>query len=300
MQSNIGEWAALAVSLFFSGSSTFFTVAAQRYGAMMANRLRLPFALLLVMALHWVVYGSPLPLGSTGTQWFWMGLSGLVGFVLGDICLLSGYVYVGARLTMLMMSLAPVIATITGWIFLGDSLAGWDLFGVALTVSGIMWVVLERSRRVQGVRDPQYFKGILFGMGAATGQALGLVLSKQGLSGGLPPISGNIMRLVAATIAIWLLTLVQGQSRLTIRRFIEQPQALGYLIIGILCGPVVGVSLSLFAVQHANVGIASTLMALPPVILLPVGHFFFKEHISWQAIAGTLVAIAGVALIFLV
>lgn len=300
MQSNLGEWAALAVSLFFSGSSTFFSIAAQRYGAMMANRLRLPFALLLVMALHWILYGSPLPLNATGTQWFWMGLSGLVGFVLGDICLLNGYVSVGPRLTMLMMSLAPVIATITGWIFLGDSLAGWDLLGVAITVSGIMWVVLERSRKAQGVRDPQVVKGILFGLGAAAGQALGLVLSKQGLSGGLPPISGNIMRLVAATIAIWALTLIQGESRLTIRRFIQLPQALVYLLIGILCGPVVGVSLSLFAVQNANVGIASTLMALPPVILLPVGHFFFKEHISWQAIAGTLLAIAGVALIFLV
>jgi drug/metabolite transporter (DMT)-like permease len=40
-------------------------------------------------------------------------------------------------------------------------------------------------------------------------------------------------------------------------------------------------------------------MALPPFILLPISHFVFKEKIGWQAILGTLLAIAGVAVLFL-
>jgi drug/metabolite transporter (DMT)-like permease len=56
----------------------------------------------------------------------------------------------------------------------------------------------------------------------------------------------------------------------------------------------------LVAIQHAEVGVASTLMALPPVILLPASHFLFKERFSWHAVAGTVLAMAGVAVLFLV
>jgi drug/metabolite transporter (DMT)-like permease len=41
------------------------------------------------------------------------------------------------------------------------------------------------------------------------------------------------------------------------------------------------------------------LIALTPVMLLPVSHFIFKEKVSWQAIFGTVLAIAGIAIIFL-
>ena len=72
-----------------------------------------------------------------------------------------------------------------------------------------------------------------------------------------------------------------------------------FMALGALIGPVLGVSASLLAVQHAEIGVASTLMALPPVIVLPISYFVFKEKVGWQAIAGTLLAIVGVAVLFL-
>jgi drug/metabolite transporter (DMT)-like permease len=45
--------------------------------------------------------------------------------------------------------------------------------------------------------------------------------------------------------------------------------------------------------------VASTLMALPPVIVLPISYFIFREKVGWQAVAGTVLAIAGVAVLFL-
>ncbi|HJR79320.1 MAG TPA: hypothetical protein VJ821_04555 [Anaerolineales bacterium] len=41
------------------------------------------------------------------------------------------------------------------------------------------------------------------------------------------------------------------------------------------------------------------LMALPPVILLPVSYFVYRESIGWQAVLGTMLAIAGVTILFL-
>jgi drug/metabolite transporter (DMT)-like permease len=98
---------------------------------------------------------------------------------------------------------------------------------------------------------------------------------------------------------MWGWTLFEGQAGATLAALRRHPRALYLLAVGALIGPVIGVSASLLAVQHTEVGVASTLMALPPVIVLPVSYYVFKEKVGWQAVAGTLLAIAGVAVLFL-
>jgi drug/metabolite transporter (DMT)-like permease len=135
---------------------------------------------------------------------------------------------------------------------------------------------------------------------AATGQAWGLVLSKQGMTNDFSPFAGNAIRMLAAAVAFWLITLAQGQGGETVRAVRVHPTALKMLALGALVGPVLGVSASLLAVQHAEIGVASTLMALPPIFLLPISYFVFKERFGWQTVAGTLVAMIGVGVLFLV
>ena len=131
------------------------------------------------------------------------------------------------------------------------------------------------------------------------GQAVGLVLSKQGMFGEISPFQANVIRMLAAVAFTWIWTMVEGKACATIAALRENPAAIRLIALGALVGPLLGVSASLLAVQHAEIGVASTLMALPPVILLPVSHFVFKEKLGWQAILGTVLAIAGVAILFL-
>ncbi len=295
-----GELAALLTSVCFSLSSTMFTFATQRFGAMVANRARLVLATAFLMATHLVLYGSLLPMKAEPHRWLWLGVSGIVGLVLGDIFLFNAYAHIGARLTMLMMSLAPVIAALTAWLFLGEQLAWLEVMGIAVTMGGIAWVVLERNGKSNGVTGSRYGRGILLGLGAAAGQALGMVLAKPGLGGDFPAISGNLIRMITAMTTMWLLTFLQGQAQTTLRTLAGSPRALWFILAGMIFGPFVGVSLSLYAVQHASVGVASTLTALPPIFMLPIGYFVFKERFGWGAVAGTLLAIGGVALLFLI
>jgi drug/metabolite transporter (DMT)-like permease len=141
-------------------------------------------------------------------------------------------------------------------------------------------------------------KGIFAGLIAAAGQAFGVVLAKNGLKGDFPALSGNVIRMTAAFLALWLVTIIQGQVKSTIQQAQNQKSGLWYILGGAIFGPLIGVSLSLFAIQNTSIGIASTIIALPPIFLLPIGHFVFKEHISWQAITGTLIAVVGVGLLF--
>jgi drug/metabolite transporter (DMT)-like permease len=184
------------------------------------------------------------------------------------------------------------------WIFFGEMLTGVQMLGVIITLGGIAWVIVRRRSDT-----PNQFcspiQGVLFGLGAAIGQAVGYVLSKQGLTGGFSPIAGNSIRMLAAVIVLWVLAGFQGKVTKTINSMREQPRVFGWLTLATFTGPVLGATLSLFALQHTEVGIASTLIALPPVFLLPISWVVFKEKFDWGAVLGTLVAIGGVALLFL-
>ena len=294
-----GELAALATSLFFSFGSIFFTLAGRRVGSMVVNRTRLVVAVALLSVTHWVMFGIPLPLHAEPERWLWLGLSGIVGLVLGDIFLFRAFVSIGPRLSMLMMSLAPVIATIQAWIFLSETMSTGQMVGILITLGGITWVVMERNGN-NNKRNRDYARGILYGLGGAIGQATGLVLAKNGLFGAFSPISGNIIRMITAAVALWMMTFIQREAGKTLRTLAEDCRGVSFTIAGAIAGPFLGVSFSLLALQRTEVGVASTLMALPPLFLLPLSYVIFKERFGWGAIAGTFLAVFGVAILFLV
>lgn len=297
MVQNIGEIAALLTSFAWSITSTTFTLAGRRIGSVVLNRVRLLMALILLVITHWIIIGKPIPFTAEPDRWIWLGLSGVVGLVLGDAFLFQAFVWIGPRLTMLMMSMAPIIAAGLAWIFLGETLSPLQISGIMVAISGIAWVVMEKNSETRD-KPENYYRGILFGLGAATGQAAGLVLAKNGLWGDFSPISGNLIRMLAAASVMWLVTAFQGQIPETLNRIKNDRRGLYLTIIGAITGPFIGVSLSLLALQNAKVGVASTLMALPPIILLPVGYFYFKEKFGWGAISGTIIALIGVSLLF--
>jgi drug/metabolite transporter (DMT)-like permease len=119
------------------------------------------------------------------------------------------------------------------------------------------------------------------------------------MTGDFSPFQANAIRMLAAAIFIWLWAMFEKQARATIGIIRKQPKALQLIALGAVVGPVLGVSASLLAIQHAEIGVASTLMALPPVIVLPISYFVFKEKVGWQGVAGTVLAIIGVAVLFL-
>lgn len=299
----IGELAALGTALAFAFGSILFTFSGRAIGSPLVNRTRLLIAIIFVLGLHWVLLGEPFPQGVSGERWFWLGISGFIGLALGDALLFQAFVMVGPRISMLIMALAPVLSVILAWLFLGESLALQDMIGITVTVSGILLVVSERTGKSKNdnvERSPRYYMiGLLFAFGGASGQAGGLILSKIGLANDFPALSGNLIRLTVATLLIWLFTAFRGEIVSSYRTLKANPRAMWMLTIAAITGPAIGVWLSLIAIQRAPVGVASTLMALTPVFLIPIGYFLFKERISKQAIFGTLLAFSGTAVLFL-
>jgi drug/metabolite transporter (DMT)-like permease len=297
----LGELAAIGTSIMFSIGPIYFTLAGKLVGSVIVNRTRLVIALVYLLVAHTIFTGSILPLDASPDRWLWLSLSGVIGFVLGDAALFQAFLVIGTRLTMLIFALNPVIAALLAWLFMGESLTGTQILGMAITLAGVSWVLFERNNPgQQPLTAREFTTGILLGVLAAAGQAGGSVTAKLGLYGDFPALSGQIIRVSAATVTIWVLAALNRKVKENIEALKAAPKALQYMLLASFLGPVVGVFFSLVSLQHSEVGIASTLMSLQPVFLIPIGFFFFHEKITWRAAVGTLVAIIGVTIIFLV
>lgn len=299
MSNYIGEIAGVATSFFYAINAVFITQAGQQVGSVISNRTRIAFALLYLVILNLILFRQPLPFDATSSRWIWLSLSGVIGLALGDAFLFQSYLSIGPRLGMLLMSLSPIVGALEAWAFFGETLRAGQIIGIALTLAGIVWVILEQGNGKTQV-SRHVLIGILFGVLSAVFQATGYVFSKQGMAGDFSPFQGNAIRMLAAALALWIFMAFQKEVGKTFNMLKENPSAIRQLAIAALIGPVFGVSASLLAVQHAEVGVASTLTSLSPIFMLPISHFIFKEKLGWQAIAGTLLAMAGVAILFLI
>lgn len=295
----LGEIAALFTSFCWALSAVGFSNATDRLGSQVTNRLRVALAFLALVVINGLLYAQPIPLHAGLERWGWLALSGLIGLAIGDAFLFKSYQCVGPRLGLLLLSLAPVFGAFIAWLLFGETLTWMQMAGIAVTLGGISWVVIVRPADSTENAACAPGRGILYGVLAALGQAAGLVLSKQGMGGDFSPFAGTLIRMIAALVSLWGLALFQGQAIKTVQTVRQNPAGLRWAMFGAFFGPVIGISASLLAIQHSNIGVASTLMALPPVVMLPISHFFYKEKLNTPAVVGTLVAIGGVALLFL-
>lgn len=307
----LGEIISLVVAASWTVTALFADKASHRMGAMAANVVRLSLAVVFLGILLWCTLGAPYPVYADGKAWLWLALSALVGYVFGDWCLFNCYLSIGARFGQLLMTLAPPFAAIAGWAMLGERLSWSALLAMTVTLAGIAISVMSRGDG-HSVRFDLPVKGILLGIGAGLGQGIGLVLSKIGLgyyAAAIPadapssmtfvlPFASTMIRALVGS-AGFLILMAAGRQLPQLRSAARDRKGMGYALIMTLFGPVVGVSLSLMAVQYTDAGIASTLMALTPVLILIPYALFYRQRIRFKELVGLAVSMAGVALFFL-
>ncbi|MFL6236736.1 MAG: DMT family transporter [Thermoanaerobaculia bacterium] len=297
--STLGQLAALGTAVCWAFSALAFSAAGRRMGVLPLNLIRLVMALGFLALATWALRGSPLPVDATPRAWGWLAVSGLVGFVFGDLCLFQAYVLIGPRIASLMMSLAPLLTALIGWLVLRETLTGRDALGVALTVAGIAWAVLERKQPAEGPpHEPRaWIAGLALGFCGALGQAGGLVLSKLGM-GSYDPVAATEVRVIAA-IAGYALLISAARVWPRVAAAMADRRGLAFSATGAFFGPFLGVSLSLFAIRHTVAGVAASIMALQPVLIIPLVVVVHRERVGAGGVLGALVAVAGVALLFL-
>lgn len=291
-QSHIGEIAGLGVSICWTVSALTFEKAGHKIGSLSVNFIRLLMAIIFIGITTYFTRGIFFPTDATPYQWFWLGLSGFVGFFLGDMFLFKSYMVIGSRTAALIMSFAPMLTAIIGWFFLNEKLSGMNIAGILVSISGIV-IAISNSRMKLNIP----FKGFLLAFGGASGQAVGLILSKKGM-GHYDPIAATQIRALFGILSFAILITVLRRWKKVDNSF-THTSSMKFLAVGSMFGPFIGVALSLFAIQQTKTGIASTLMALVPVFIILPSAIMFKEKITPQQVIGAAISIFGASLFFM-
>lgn len=291
-----GEIAALLTAVCWACTSIAFAAAGSRIGSLSVNFLRLIVGLAMLCAYSWIARGEPLPVDASPQAWGWLGASSVAGLVVGDICLFRAFVVLGPRLSSLVMSTAPVFTALFGWAGLGETMSWLDVGGMTGVTVGIAWAVTSRAPPGTREAPSPSVKGVALAFGGSLGQASGLVLSKYGMAD-YDAFAATQIRVIAA-IACFVILFTALRWWPHVARALRDRLGLWYTTVGALFGPFLGVSLSLYAVQHASTGVAASIMATTPILILPM-VMARGERVPVGGIAGACITVAGVALLFL-
>jgi len=301
-QSHFGEIAALLTAVFWTATSMSFEAAGKRIGSLAVNLLRLYLAYGIYSVYLYFTRGMIFPTDASTHAWLWLSISGIVGFAIGDLLLFQAFVVVGARISMLIMALVPPITALISWLILGETLTLLNVFGMFVTITGVVLVVLKREIPDDDAKNRKLkfsypIAGLLLAFGGALGQAVGLVLSKYGM-GDYNAFAASQIRVLAGLVGFTLIFFFMRKWHRVWKSFSNKKGIL-FTVIGSVFGPFLGVSFSLLAIQYTNTGVAATIMSIVPVLIIPPAIIFFREKINLKEIIGAALAVGGVGILFL-
>lgn len=304
----LGELISIGVAFSWTATALLSEYGSKRMGNLTLNVMRMGITIVFSLLLFWVMTGSPLPASASREAYLWMMLSGLVGYVIGDFCLFQCYIIIGSKFGQLFMTLAPIAAAITAWGTLGQQMRPQGILAMIVTLAGIAITVLGRGdHHTLSLKLP--LNGVLFAIGAAVCQGVGLVISKIGMdhyeasltadcAPWLLPFFANFFRCIAG-IAGFLLLMKFKEGFRSLRRNVADRKSLTAAVSTSIFGPFIGVGCSLMAVQYTSAGIASTLMALTPIIIILPARWLFHQPITARSVIGAAISCLGVSLFFL-
>jgi drug/metabolite transporter (DMT)-like permease len=297
-------------------------------GSLPFNTIRMTMSLLFLILTLWLIMGVPYPRYADGETWCWLLLSGLVGYVIGDYCLMQGYIHIGSRFGQLFMTLSAPTAAITGRIILGEHMRPVAILGMVVTLSGIALSILSKNDTTEhnGLRFKLPARGIFYAAMAGICQGFGLVLSKQGLQHydaaltalhipqdavfeeALLPLPISIcVPFAATTIRAYIgvtgfflsLMLFSKKGMAKLRSAARDRKAMWCVFAATIFGPFIGVSASLLATMYTSAGIAQTIFALTPILIIAPSAILFHQKVTFLEVIGAVISVVGMCLFFI-
>jgi drug/metabolite transporter (DMT)-like permease len=302
MSAYFGESTALLTAVLWAFTTVFFTSASRRIGSFNVNMIRIPMALVIIASTVLISTGRLFPEVSTAEQVYWLIASGVIGLVLGDTFLFRSLVILGPRLGTLIFGSWPIMTAIMSWFLLDEVLDFTAIAGIMVAFLGIAWVTSERKTewitKSTSADAGSKGLGVFLALLGGFGQAAGLVMAKYALGEDLAPIEASYIRMIAACATIWILGGITGKAATAIGAM-RRLRPMLYTLGGAICGPFLGIWMSLVAVKYTETGVAAAIMASVPVVVIPVTIIVYKQKPSARAILGALVTTVGIALLFL-
>ena len=301
---NSGLTAAFGTLICWTVGTFAFTIASKRADPAAVNRVRLLFAALLlsvVVVVFFKVSFIELFTLPTFSEWIWLGLSGIIGLTLGDYFAFTAYSILGSSRTSLFSTFAPVAALLLGMVILGESINGVGIICMMISTGGIIWFIQSTQKsNDKAIDKSQVLKGITYAILGAVGQGLGLVCAKKGLNithqtgADLSAVHATWIRMGIGTLAAYSIAIFKRNVYTELKIITASKSIITPLLTGTLFGPVIGVSLSLFAASQIPVGIAQTIFSLLPITVMIAATISGREKINLPPVIAAAICMVGV------
>lgn len=298
LSSKIGEIAALSTAFCWAIMGLFFESAGKRVGSLAVNFIRLVLGFLFISVFTYFFRGQLLPVDASLHNWTWLGVSGIIGFFLGDLFLFQAYIEIGTRISLLILASSPPLTALLGYIFLGEKVSILGVFGMLVTFLGIAIVILSKETGERKFKFTHSIKGILFAFLGSLGQSLGSIFSKVGMDG-YNAFAATQIRIIAGFIAFMVLFLFLNRWS-DLKVAVKNKRAMFLIACGAVLGPFLGVSFQLISLQYTTAGISATIISIMPIIIIPFSIIIYKEKITAREILGAVLSVLGVAVLFLI
>lgn len=291
-----GEIAALSAACLWAVASVMYGRLGEHIPPLQLNLIKgiVAIAFLLFTILikgEFFLNISPLPLCL-------LLLSGVVGIALGDTAFLAAINFLGAARVLLIGTLAPPITAILALIFLQEQLNASAWCGILLTILGVAWVITERTPNTHKTSRRQLWWGLGFAFITVITNATGTVLARAALANtSISPLWAALLRLIAAVLILLIFLPLRRQQGDFQLKTLHLPKIVLAAIFASFCGTYLGIWLQQTAIKFTAAGIALTLLQTSPLFIIPIS-ISMGEKVTLRAIAGVVIAIAGVGLLF--
>ncbi len=234
--------------------------------------------------------------GWTQYTWILMTLSGVIGITIGDSCYFAALRRLGPGHTILLEYLAPPMAAVLAWLVLSETLTVIQMLAAFTVIAGVLFVITERQLDSRMAINRG---GVLYGVAAAACQAIGLVMAFHGFAeAAVSPAEAALVRLFGGTLTLTIGLVLLKPQLIPATLMALKKTRLNTLLAAIVLGTFMGIWLQQIAVALVTPGIAQTLLSTAPLFMLGI-NMVRGQRISPRAVIGTLIAMLGISLLFL-
>lgn len=286
---------ALCAAMLGAIGSNLYAKLGERLSSDMIGYVRMWLALPMSFVLMWLSgnsIGTEVPLPALLA----ILSSGFIGFFLCDLFMFKAIVDFGPRETAVVMTFNPVLTALAAFLLMGESLTLKQILGMAVTVIGIITMVMGEGKRERETASA-LLPGLLCAIIAAFLQTAADITAKMSLSD-LPAVSSNALRVFGGFVAWVVLGFVKRKNYGVQMRVFADSNYLMFMILAVAAGPVLGTTLSLGAMAKAPVGIVKSIVNSSPVFMIPIDYFYRKKKLTFLSVAGTIISVLGVMLLF--
>jgi drug/metabolite transporter (DMT)-like permease len=230
----------------------------------------------------------------TLVAWACLVVSVLAALGIGDTAFFESTKFLGlARAMTISTAGYPMLASLFALWWFGERITSGVAVGSAVTLGGLVLIVSER-----GLEAPDHRGGRRRGLGlaflAALAWAVSAALMKPPVRE-IDPLTIQAVRLPLSTLVLWATPWARG----TARALWAQRHVVGRRVLTLSVLTAVSAVAYLAGLKYAGVTLGTVLSSVSPLFALPIGFLAFGERVTWRALAGAALTVAGIAVLSL-